>query len=611
MPRFADIDWNSPYLASRALVWVPLAFGVWSVLLGSDANWDLYNYHLYNAFAYLNGKLSIDFAPGGMQNFFNPALDIPYYLAITTLPPVLVGFGMGLLHGLNFVLLFQICRGMLPGLPMEDRQRIPLFLALAGCLTANFLSELGNTMGDNLTALFCLAAALLIVRAWPSLGEAGRRRLPPLLVAGVLAGIAAGLKLTNASYALALCLALLVYPTAIRGRLLMAFMFGIGVLCGMAASAGFWFHSMWLSFGNPLFPMFGNHFPNQLAATISVADASWVPREWWRQLAWPFIISADARAAGQIGFRQVIWAIVYPLLLAFALKAGWTRLRGAQDRASPLHLFLMVFVAIGFVLWMKLFGVYRYLVAVELLAPLLVFVLLSALLPYRAARRSALLLVGLAVAVVVLGGVATWGHNSWSRHPYYVEMPVLAEPAKTTVLITEGDPPWSWLAAQFPPAVAFTQIEGNFPQGPEFTPHIRRMVSQRGGAAYALFAAAYDSTPDRAERMRRTAETLGFTQTVSRCTRLAWLATTLKLKAEVRMQDSPNETVACTLESTRKPESGMEAKHAAEREQASRILARHGFSMGTGACTLHRSGIGDEVRLFHWCAVQMGADRRS
>jgi hypothetical protein len=77
---------NTSRTYRSAAVLIPIAFGLWSILLGIDSNWDLRNYHLYNAFALLNGKLATDLAPGGFQTYFNPLLDVPYYLAITHFP---------------------------------------------------------------------------------------------------------------------------------------------------------------------------------------------------------------------------------------------------------------------------------------------------------------------------------------------------------------------------------------------------------------------------------------------------------------------------------------------------------------------------------------------
>ena len=93
-----------------ACVIVPLLFGLYSLLLGADANWDLYNYHLYNPFAWLHGKLRTDLAPAGMQSYFNPLLDTALYLLNTHLPSRVVGFLLGVLHGSTFVLIVAIAR---------------------------------------------------------------------------------------------------------------------------------------------------------------------------------------------------------------------------------------------------------------------------------------------------------------------------------------------------------------------------------------------------------------------------------------------------------------------------------------------------------------------
>ena len=70
----------------QRLSWLPpllicLAIGATaSVLMGQDANWDLRNYHLYNPFALLHGRLWRDLMPAGPQSYFNPLLDVPYYV---------------------------------------------------------------------------------------------------------------------------------------------------------------------------------------------------------------------------------------------------------------------------------------------------------------------------------------------------------------------------------------------------------------------------------------------------------------------------------------------------------------------------------------------------
>jgi hypothetical protein len=86
---------------------VPCLFGLYSLWLGADANWDLYNYHLYNAFAWLHGKLQTDLAPAGLQSYFNPL----------------------------------IVQRALPSPPDTNRYRVLLLLALASCLTGIFCPD--------------------------------------------------------------------------------------------------------------------------------------------------------------------------------------------------------------------------------------------------------------------------------------------------------------------------------------------------------------------------------------------------------------------------------------------------------------------------------------
>ncbi len=91
----------------------PFLFGFISLVMGPDSYWDTRNYHIYNAYAFLNGRVGFDLAPAMMQSYFNPLLDVPYYLMAMHWPPRLVGFVMGTMHGLNFVLVFKIAQEVL------------------------------------------------------------------------------------------------------------------------------------------------------------------------------------------------------------------------------------------------------------------------------------------------------------------------------------------------------------------------------------------------------------------------------------------------------------------------------------------------------------------
>src|ERR1700679_1718692 len=114
MPRMTTIRFLPPsnhparLVAQALLALAPVFFGMLALLLGQDANWDLRNYHWYNAYALLNGRYGFDLLPSQTPYFYNPILDVPFYLLATHVPAMVAGFVLGCVQGLNFPLLFML-----------------------------------------------------------------------------------------------------------------------------------------------------------------------------------------------------------------------------------------------------------------------------------------------------------------------------------------------------------------------------------------------------------------------------------------------------------------------------------------------------------------------
>ncbi|MDL2357483.1 MAG: glycosyltransferase 87 family protein [Pseudomonadota bacterium] len=473
---------DQPRVLARCALLVPLAFGLLALLFGQDDNWDLHNYHRYNPYALLNGKIGFDLAPAQWQSYFNPALDLLYYGLTSALPAPLAGFIMGLLHGLNFVLVLGIARALLQA-GAAPRWRLPLLLALAGCLAPGFLSELGNSMGDNLTALCVLGALLLVLARW---------QRPALLAAGLLMGVGVGFKLTNATYALALCLALLSLAGPLWTRVWGAFKFGVGVLAGIGASAGFWYWKMWQVFGNPLFPQFNDRFHAPLAAPIGIGDTGWLPKGLAEKLLWPFIFTLHPQRVIEVALHQVLWPILYVAFCALALRKLRAAILGADTvapLAPPARAFL-IFFALSYLIWLNLFGIYRYLVPIELLAPLALWLVAHALMPAPFARGAAGYAIALAtLAIFPIGG---WGHAAWSARAFTAQVPVIAQPAQSMVFTVHGDPPMGWLVPFFPAQLAFVALGSGFPESDAFGARVAAMIAARSGPLYVMLQAPQD-----------------------------------------------------------------------------------------------------------------------
>ncbi len=77
------------------------ASGLYAVYLGKDMNYNLLNYHIYNPYAFLQGRIADDVAPAGIQTYLNPLMDVPFYLMVRSLPAIMAGFLLGAVQGVN------------------------------------------------------------------------------------------------------------------------------------------------------------------------------------------------------------------------------------------------------------------------------------------------------------------------------------------------------------------------------------------------------------------------------------------------------------------------------------------------------------------------------
>lgn len=474
---------DSATAARMAMLVMPLLFGLLSLRLGQDDNWDLKNYHLYNPFAFLNGKIGFDLAPAQWQSYFNPTLDLLYYGLNKAFAAPVVGFSMGFLHGLNFLLVAAIARQVKPA-AAGNGYRTPLLLALAGTLGTGFLAQLGNSMGDNMTSLFVLGALLCILRGWDTMAAGGRHALLSALPAGLLMGLGCGLKLTNATYALALCIALLAVPGAVAMRCGIALVFGFGVLGGIAISAGHWFALMYHTFGNPLFPQFNDFFHAPMAAPIGIGDTGWLPKNLFEKLSWPLIFAIHPRRVGELPLRLWLWPVLYVAMLMLALKIIGLFKHATASPPVGRERFVLFFFALTYLAWLNLFGIYRYLVPLELLLPLVLWMVASRLLPSPLAAR-------VATAILIVGIVAglpraSWGHAPWSRTAFSAELPVITEPRESMIVTVHGDPPMGWLVTRFPATLAFVALESGFPESPMFVDTVKHMAAARKGPMYVM-----------------------------------------------------------------------------------------------------------------------------
>lgn len=461
-------------------------------MLGQDINWDLQNYHLYNPYAFLNDRIEFDLAPAGLQSWFNPLLDLAYFFAISHLSPKTVGFLIGFIQGLNFLLVYKIAVRLLP----EYRQKhlISLGLALGGVLSVGFLAQVGTTMHDSTVALFPLLSLWIILKAIDPHGKTSQHGVYRLIgLAGLVSGIGVGLKLVTAIYALPLCVSLLIIPVHWLERLKLSFLFGLAVLIGFFVTGSWWMFEMWRLFGNPLFPNFNNLFQGELANIEPIRDIRFLPNTLYEKIFYPIIFTFNPQRVAELKYEQFSWLAVYiGLVVLVCTKAADFLRKGIKQKPLSMEAaYLLTFFLTSFLLWLNLFGIYRYLAVLDLLIPLLLFLILTVVLKTHHSQVLALALIAL-LTMVNLPGAPDWWHNDWADTVYHIEPSELTTGTEPAAIYLAGQP-GAWIIPALDIQSPFIQIIPNFPITEAYWQRARKLTESRKGKRFVIYGGNAES----------------------------------------------------------------------------------------------------------------------
>jgi hypothetical protein len=231
----------------------------------------------------------------------------------------------------------------------------------------------GATYYDNVMSVILLSALAYVIGNRDKLRD-GSACLNASVAAlgGIFVGAAVGLKLPEAPFALGFAGALTVLPgtaTKRMARLLGAF---VGGLLGFAIFEGFWMAEVFRLTANPIFPYFNQFFHSPLALSAPYRDLRFIPRSLEHQLLFPLLFSIDWRVADDLPFRDIRVGVAYVLLIATV--PVWLV---GRRRENPLVVpevagALFAFAALSYAMWLRMFAIYRYIVILEMLSPLLI-----------------------------------------------------------------------------------------------------------------------------------------------------------------------------------------------------------------------------------------------
>ena len=420
--------------------------GLTALAFGFSPDWDMMNYHLYNPHALLHGRLDRDLAPAQLQTYLNPLFHLPFYLVFRQFHPGVLVFLVGVIQGSQVVLLARILARLLPS-GFQPAWLVWVVAGLGMCGPI-FLHELGGTLGDSILSIPVLAGLLLLLGD----GEEGIKPGPAraALFCGILLGLATALKLTFAPYAIAMGIALLwCRPVMPRWRLFGRYVLG-GTL-GFLVAGGGWFAYLWLTYQNPFFPYFNGIFHSSWVGDASFRDIRFMPRSTWEWLAYPLAWLTEPRRVWEFLFRDPRVVALYVIMLAAPLVA-WRK----PGSLSPRMRLVLIFLAISYVLWLLVFSIYRYLVVIEMLAPLVLFSLFLAWFPGRKNVTTALVLLLASQLFVVYERPPTmWELQSGSPSS-------LASLPGNALVLVAGYDPVSYAALWLDDAIPMVRIRANF-----------------------------------------------------------------------------------------------------------------------------------------------------
>jgi len=427
---------------------------VYAVRRGQDANWDQLNYHLSIPFLLLHGTFWDSIAPSGIQTYLNPLILVPEYLVIRALPPLAAVITIVVAQAMAFVIAARICL-RIAGPDPDNGGYLGAFLGFVLCLASPMaLSEAGTTIVDLIAAIPVLLAYLLLLTR----DDASAPR-HACLAAGLLLGLAAGLKLTNLVFAMGAPAFFLTGPAQPRQRAAGVAQLVLGAVIGFLSVAGWWHLALWRRFHNPIFPYANNIFHSPDYPPVAQRDTRFLPTSAWDILRYPYywlvggsptpVLPSPASETDPKDARFALALVGAPVALAIAL---FRHPKGSALLARP-ETGLLLVCAIDYLVWLFTFGILRYLMPVEILCGAVLLVLTGWV---AAGRWRTRLLLVLALLTVLRVHVASWQRVPWQSHWGTIAPAPLALQGRPLIFLIFG--PSAFVALSLPANARYVNL---------------------------------------------------------------------------------------------------------------------------------------------------------
>jgi len=374
-------------------------------------------------------------------------------------------------------------------------------------MAPGFISELGNTMHDNLTSVFVFCALFLLIMAFEDIANNRLKQgLSYIGVAGLVMGLGVGIKPAVTIFAISSVIVLGISQTSWRNKVLGLLIYGVSGIMGGVISAGFWWWEMWRRFGNPFFPFYNDIFKSPYFTVSHINWSFYLPKQLWEYLLWPLIFSRDSYRVNQIHFFDIRFGLLYVLFVIWLSniifrkfqQISYTPVKQNILYDKGLSNIILLFFILSYIFWIRESATYRFLIPLELLVPLCFLILLEQLLPSQ--KVQATIAVGAALLTILVFRPFNWGRLSWGDAFFSVNTAQF-DTSKDSVVIMLGRSPTSYVIPEFPANFRFVRPEGYLftyvdakgkirIRGDErykFFIMIKNLLDQRSGPVYILY----------------------------------------------------------------------------------------------------------------------------
>lgn len=353
------------------IIYFILISGILSISKGMDRSFDVRNYHIYNPYAFLNNRINIDIMPADIQTYFNPLMDIPYYLMVKHLNnfPYIVTFIQGLSYALLLFLIYKIADYIFKS---YHKTLITILSVLVGGTAALTLYNIGTLTHDIFVGDVILISIYLIIKSFDKYSNKN------IVISGILLGGICGLKLTASIFAVAMILGIIVFCKKLKPKAV----FWIISSCtlGFLITNGFWMYKLFTEFGNPLFPYFNNIFHSDYVNCGNILKEDFInlyPQNIFEYIFFPFYFYQHLPVkAFEINYQDFRFAAIYIVLILNIITSFWYKKLDIQEKYGinyDIINFLLTFCVFSYIIWINTFATVRYLTPIAAISGVIVF----------------------------------------------------------------------------------------------------------------------------------------------------------------------------------------------------------------------------------------------